>query len=171
MQLVKIKKDEFNIIYAEMEKNFCIEERRDYLDALALLDNDKYSIYHLLVDGNKVGFITVWSLSECNFIEHFVVYDNFRCLGYGSLALGLVKDLNSPIVLEVEHPETEIKKRRLEFYLRNGFSVCDFNYMQPSYHKDENFVPLYLLSTCAILNKQIVVDEIYETVYNDSIDN
>ena len=53
-----------------------------------------------------------------------------------------------PIYFEVE-PETlsEIAGRRINYYERNGFQVVKRDYLQPPYHREEQGVPLYIMSS------------------------
>ena len=57
----------------------------------------------------------------------------------------LIKKYSLPVILEAEAPETEIQKKRIEFYKKLGFFVNDYEYTQPSYHGGES-VPLKILS-------------------------
>ena len=62
MQLIKARKEDLQFIYSQMEQNFIHEEIRDYSDAEKVFDNEKYVIYHIVVEGERVGFMTVWNL-------------------------------------------------------------------------------------------------------------
>ena len=55
-------------------------------------------------------------------------------------------NLDKKIIIEVERPTTVIAKRRINFYKRLGLVINDFDYIQPSYHGDENGVPMYILT-------------------------
>ena len=170
MELKKIVYDDFDAIYSEMEKNFVKEERRDYISALKLLDKEEYFVYHIMVDGENVGFITVWLLSDFTFIEHFVVYEKYRNLGYGGMALSLIKEKYCKAVLEAEPPEVGIRERRVAFYERNGFVRNPQKYIQPAYREGGDEVELVLMSCPTILSDfDRAVEEIYKKVYSKNI--
>ena len=60
MILEKIDSTDFDAIYAEMEQNFVLEERRDKAHARAVLEDPNYTAFHLVKDGIRVGFVTIW---------------------------------------------------------------------------------------------------------------
>ena len=73
MDLIKATLSDFDSFFSEIEKSFIVDERRDYSDALALFKNGKYEILQLVINGERVGFLTVWTFSDFTFAEHFVV--------------------------------------------------------------------------------------------------
>lgn len=166
MDFVKVKKEEFDAIYQAMQSSFILDEIRDYRDALAVLENEAYSIYHIVEQGERIGFISLWDLGDFIFAEHFVIYEPFRNQGYGGRAIDAVTDRFGAVVLEAEPPETDIAARRLAFYHRHGFVSNDIAYLQPSYRQGGNAVPLVLMSYRQLLSQpQAVVAKIYNTVY------
>ena len=166
MDFVKVKKEEFDAIYQAMQSSFILDEIRDYRDALAVLENEAYSIYHIVEQGERIGFISLWDLGDFIFAEHFVIYEPFRNQGYGGRAIDAVTERFGEVVLEAEPPETEIATRRLAFYHRHGFVSNDVAYLQPSYRQGGNAVPLVLMSYRRFLPQpQSVVAKIYNTVY------
>ena len=170
MELKNILMDDFDAIYSEVEKNFVKEERRDYIPAKKLLDKEEYLVYHITVGEENVGFITVWLLSDFAFIEHFVVYEKYRNLGYGRMALSLIKDKFGKAVLEAEPPSEGIRARRVAFYERNGFIRNPQKYIQPAYSEGGDEVELVLMSYPDILGEfERAVEEIYKKVYNKNI--
>lgn len=165
MELLKIKKEEFDAVYDELERNFVPEERRDREEARAILDRPEFEFLHLVEGGEKVGFISLWHLEGFTFAEHFVTYEKFRSRGFGGEALDLLRERYPLILLECEHPETPLKARRVAFYRRHGFVENDYLYFQPSYHGGEG-VPLILMSCPTLLDDfDAAVCEIYAKVY------
>ncbi len=146
MKLTQINPQDFDGIYAEMEKNFIPDERRDYAHAKRVLSCPEFHIYHVEREGENVGFISFWCLDGVTFFEHFVIYERFRGAGLGAQVLPLLQAKFSPLVLECEHPDTPMQARRLAFYKRNGFCENDYPYMQPAYRAGGNEVPLILMS-------------------------
>ena len=72
------------------------------------------------------------------------------------------------IVLEVEKPETDLSIRRIGFYRRCGFSLCEKEYIQPAYRKGGEELPLFLMYTGTdTLDPQFetVRDNIHRKVY------
>lgn len=150
MRLLEINKQEFEGIYAAMCEAFPYEERRDLAAARALLDTPSYHIFHTVAGDERVGFVALWELDGLTFLEHFVTYQAYRNRGFGSQVLSVLQARYPALVLEAEHPETEMATRRLAFYGRAGFVKNDYPYLQPSYHGGEG-VPLALLSYPAAL--------------------
>ena len=167
MEFIQINESDFDFVFRQMELNFILEERRDYQPAKSLLQNQNYTLFHIVEKQKKVGFISVWNLGDFFFIEHFVVYGEFRNLGYGSLALNLAKEKWGNLVLECELPNTEIAKRRMEFYKRNGFYQNLGEYYQPSYRDGGQGVYLAIMSYPKILDDFTkITTTIHKRVYN-----
>lgn len=169
MILERAEKRDFAAIWVEMQKSFPHEELRCEADAIATLDNPAYAIYHLIADGERVGFITLWKFEGFVFGEHFVIYEAYRNRGLGGEAIDAVTARFGKMILEAEHAVSEIATRRLGFYRRHGFSVNPQPYFQPSYHEGEDDVPLALLSYPAPLTDaefDRAVTEIYACVYH-----
>ena len=166
MKLIKAEREDFHLIYSEMEKSFIRDEIRDRDEALDTLNDEKYSIYHVVDGDTRVGFMTVWELSGFAFLEHFVTYEFFRNKGYGHRALSLLKEKFESIILEAEPPHEDIQKRRISFYERNGFIKNDFPYIQPPYRASDTGVRLILMSyPLSLCDPDPYVKEIYKNVY------
>ena len=166
MRLQQVHPCEFEALYTELEKNFIAAERRSFAEALALLEDPHFTAYHTVENGERVGFITLWTLKDTVFAEHFVTYEPFRNKGYGARVLALLKQTFPSLVLEAEPPQTELAARRLAFYLRNGFCENDYPYVQPAYRESDQNVPLVLLSYPDVLPEPAAtVKEIYRVVY------
>ncbi len=118
-----------------------IDQFREYVDT-----KDAFHCNIILEDDKPVGFITFWDFEDFYYIEHFAIDPNLRNGGYGKKVMeGITKQLNRPIVLEVEHPIEEMAKRRISFYERQGFTLWENDYQQPPYRKGDNFLPMYLM--------------------------
>ena len=150
MKLLEINEQEFEGIYDAMREAFPYEERRDRAAARALLATPNYRVFHTVEKDERVGFVALWELDGLTFVEHFVTYRPYRNQGLGRQALSVLQARYPALVLEAEHPETEMATRRLAFYARAGFVRNDYPYLQPSYHGSEG-VPLILLSYPAAL--------------------
>ncbi|MBQ9071967.1 MAG: GNAT family N-acetyltransferase [Bacilli bacterium] len=166
MKLIAIHEDEFVGIYEEMTKSFIEDEIRSFDDAYVLLELDSYNIYHIVIEEKRVGFITVWDLSTCFFVEHFVIYEEYRNSGFGGKAIDIVNEKFKQVILEAELPLSNISIRRLGFYNRHGYKVNDVEYIQPPYNKDKKEVPMHLLSyPDKIKNPKEIIKELHKIVY------
>lgn len=135
-----------------------------------LLPCHGYHFWGILFSNEFQGFLGFWQLPRFAFLEHFAVVPAVRGKGMGSRALkAWMKEVNQPIVLEVEPPVTEMAQRRIEFYQRAGFHLNSFPYQQPPYDVHKPWVPLQVMSYPAQLDLQEfeeVVQVLYQKVYN-----
>lgn len=149
MNIRKIKKGEFDKVFAILKESFPVDEYRTYDGQKALLSNPFYTIYVLPDSDEKdiTAFIAVWQFENFAYVEHFAVSSQHRNKNLGSKILNEVaKMLSCPLCLEVELPETDNAKRRIEFYKRNGFFYNDYTYFQPPFHKENNPIPLAIMT-------------------------
>ncbi len=166
MQLSPILPKNFDAAYALLEQSFPPCERRSRAAARALLSNPAYTLYHIEKDGERVGILGLWRLSELLFIEHFAIFPARRNQGLGLDTLRLLQESGTPLLLECEPPDTALAARRLAFYARAGFCENSVAYAQPPYRKGEASVPMRLLSwPAALLAPKPTVTELYRTVY------
>ncbi|AIH02028.1 GNAT family N-acetyltransferase [Riemerella anatipestifer] len=153
-------------IYQSYINTFPKDERRDEAGFWALARKDFSPIREIIRGEDSVGYIIVWDLSLCLFVEHFEIYTSFRNQNLGSQVLNYLKNKFPLVILESE-PENlgELASRRLEFYQRNGFVILDKNYIQPAYSKGKVPVNLYLLGTNNPDDLSFLVKEIRDIVY------
>ena len=159
----------FDIIFKIMEDNFISDEYRNYDEQKELLNNPFYKLYMAKEQDEITAFVAIWEFDEFIFFEHLAVRKDKQNQGIGTKILNqLVKETSKNIVLEVELPKDELKQRRIEFYKRNGFILNKYNYVQPPMSKGKNFVPLLIMSTKKIENKdefEIIKNILYKNVY------
>ncbi len=93
--------------------------------------NERYSDYEMFAitkENDFVGFIFVAFYKDIVYVNYFAIREEFRNCGFGSMALGLLKekfkDFN--ILLSIEKPISQAQKRRLKFYQKNNFFVTGF---------------------------------------------
>lgn len=165
----KIRAQEFDAVFAIMERSFPSDERRPYEEQRALLREDGFDIY---VERDAVaikGFLAVWHLDGFGFIEHFAVAPDYRNGGIGSRMLQeAVTMLGGTVCLEVEPPSDELTRRRIEFYRRNGFVLNDYPYMQPPISKGKNAIPLAIMTYGNAIDAELFThykDTLYRRVY------
>ncbi len=168
--LEQIKSKEFDKIFDIMKYSFPDDEYRNYDEQLSLFNDSDYSVYVLRGENKSVkAFIAVWDFAEFIYIEHFAVAPKFRNEGIGAEILNeLVSKSDKMICLEVEPPESEMPKRRINFYERNGFFLNDFSYQQPAFSKNKKPLKLFLMTSGNIIEKsefETIKNILYKRVY------
>lgn len=169
LQMIDIRN--FDQMYELMDKSFPPDEHRPYEEQKSLFHKQLYKVYGLyssdLSKGKKLqGFLATWNFNEIVFVEHFAVDSSMRNQGVGSKMIQELKRLtDARLCLEVEPPETELTKRRIAFYERNGFIYHDFAYMQPALSKGQNAIPLKIMTTGDKLD-EAEFEQIKELLYN-----
>lgn len=102
----------------------------------------------VLDSDEPIGILFWWNLSDFIFVEHLATSPKVRGKGYGNKILEeLISSSKKPILLEVEHPENELSRRRIGFYERTGFVLNTHPYRHPSYQQTEGeFVDLMVMT-------------------------
>ena len=148
-----------------LHESFPEEERRD--DDMQRYNTDNnplFTAYLITDDTENIGLITLWRLSGFLYVEHLATSPSVRNKGYGKMIMqALLNNFpDSKIVLEVELPEDELSKRRIGFYERNGFTLCEKPYMQPPYRKSGSPIPMYIM-----YSGTESIDEMFETITSE----
>ncbi|MBP7173134.1 MAG: GNAT family N-acetyltransferase [Cloacibacterium sp.] len=153
-------------IYISYCQSFPEDERRDFKQFQELFNHKKVDFLSIVQEEQNIGYLILWKLNNFAFVEHFEVFNEFRGQNFGTQILKEISEFYPRIVLETE-PEHlhEVAKRRVLFYRRNGFDIIDYQYIQPSYSREKNALPLLLLANFATTNSKKYVDEIYSHVY------
>ncbi len=170
--LTKINKEEFKQVYRIMESSFPSDEHRPYEEQQELMKTPNYQIY-VAKEANNIleikGFMAVWQFEDLSFIEHFAVDSKYRNTGLGSKMLQeIMEHLGGRICLEVELPDNDMAKRRIEFYQRNGLYYNDYPYIQPAISKGRNPIPLRIMTSGGVVSQdeyQDIRDMLYREVY------
>ena len=150
--LEKLDRSDFEEVYRIMEQSFPADERRKKEGQQKLLEEEKYELLGVRNEGVLLAFLAVWEFAEFVFIEHFAVSEKA-----------------GKVVLEVELPEDSLKKRRIGFYERHGFTFNEYPYIQPPMGEDRHEIPLRIMSAPEPLSEdefQSVRTELYESVYH-----
>ena len=167
--LEKLKLEEFDQVYEIMVDNFISDEYRNYEEQKDLLKNPLYKVYVVKERNEIITFIAIWEFDDFIYFEHLATKKEKHNLGIGTKVINYItKSESKNIVLEVEEPIDEIEKRRIEFYKRNGFVMNEYDYVQPPMSKGKNFVPLRIMSTKKINNKnefETIKETLYKNVY------
>ena len=158
-------KDESLYMFMEdlMKASFPVEEYRDLNELRSYTDNKKHFYNNVILDGdNPIGIITFWDFDDFYYVEHFAIDSNLRNGGYGKKVMNaLSRNIEKPIVLEVERPIEEMAERRINFYKRQGFNLWENDYHQPPYRKGDDFLPMNLM-----VYGHLSVEKDYEQVKN-----
>ena len=128
-----------------------------------------YKIFTLFKGCELIALFTVWEFESFSFGDHFAVSPTARCGGIGTRLLCEVKNkCLSPFILEVELPDDEMSRRRLNFYLRNGFLKNPQDYLLPPMQEGCEAIPMHILSYPALIGesdfdktKSIIYKEVY----------
>lgn len=136
----------------------------------ALLKHPLYQLNYIREEGRVLGFWSIWNLGSFRFMEHLAVDSCCRGKGYGSRVFRQLFETSPlPLVLEVERPDTEEARRRIEFYRRLGLHLNPYDYIQPAMQEGCGPVPLYLMSWPDPLGeagfkevRRLLYDKVYE---------
>ncbi len=153
-------------IFFAYEKTFPADERRDKEQFLALLENPDCFIFGVRNEENLVGYVILWEFETFHFLEHFEVFEEFRNLKLGTEILTILKEKFGNIVLESEPASfNEMSERRINFYLRNGFTILSEDYIQPSYGDGKKSIPLFLLGNFETSDLKEIEIKLHTKVY------
>lgn len=171
----KATEKEFNKVYRIMEEAFQENQIRSRVKMYELLtQQNNYSIYCVgnigRQDRNVIGFIVIWELDDVVFFESMAIEKHMRGKGLRGLLFDLVvKATTKPILFEIEPPEAFAQKRRIKLYESHNMIYNDYTYLKPPLKKDDEFMPLKLMSyPKALTNREFkdFQDVIHRDVYN-----
>lgn len=171
--LEKLNLSDFDDVYKLLQENFNFDEYGTYNDQKELFTCPLYTPYGIKENNKIIVFISIWTLNNFSFIEHFLVDKNYRKKGLGTKTLNeVLKITNNLTCLEVEPPINELNIRRIEFYKRNGFYLNKYNYKQPSMASNKQPIDLLIMTfPKAIDEKEFnnIKLELYNSVYKKYI--
>lgn len=129
---LKILSNELLLLWYEkfLKEDFVSDEIKPIENILTLIKNGRYEIYGVFQDDEMIAYASFWKKENINLVllDYLGVSKKCRNQGIGSKILVLIKEIlgNMPYVVEAEIPtgssleEDKIRKRRIEFYERNG---------------------------------------------------
>ncbi len=166
-EVVKLNEDDFEEVYEIMKEAFPKDEHRKKENQRKLLEKQEYKLIGVRKENVVVAFIAFWDLKNFIFIEHFAVKEQYRNrkLG-GNLLKAFLEIKDKDIILETELPEDDLKIRRINFYKKHGFNMNKYEYIQPSYEKEQKSLELKIMSYPRLIEKETFINELYEHVYN-----
>lgn len=157
--------------------SFPLSERRSIIGFLRLLSEASHHVELILAftdeegDSTLVGFALLHHLSERTYVEYLCTSPAYRGKGLGSLFLSHLLELFPRMILEVEPLGTDQwSHRRISFYERRGFEIIDAPYLQPPYRKGGREIPLLLMSTAPVADPRVIIRELHQRIYGQSVD-
>lgn len=171
MKVVKYKTVYYEQVNEIYEKSFSPQEKCKNLRKI--IESPNTDLYCLVDDEVVLGFIYLIYQKDMIFILYLAINTELRSKGYGSYLLKwcLNKYRDKKIFLNIEEvreefDDYEIRKRRLDFYLRNGFFLT--NYM--SKEKLENFNVLSNHSKIDI-DEYKILDKVVAEILDEPVSN
>ena len=133
-------------IYGLLIMLFCLCAKVIKLNQVKLAADFLIDIMPPMFIPSAVGLITVWKFAGFSYVEHLATSPSVRNKGYGRKIMEVLQQqFPGVIILEVEKPVDEWSRRRIGFYQRCGFSLCEKEYVQPSYRKGGETLPMFLM--------------------------
>lgn len=146
-----IPDEKFDRLFEILEYSFPPCERGNYALHRSEFTRDEFRCMCYEPEGVPAAFINYYHLRDINalFVEHFASAEELRGKGVGSAVMNslLERSGDSLVVLEVEPPEDELSRRRVQLYRRLGFALNDGYYFQPPFYGNPKPLPLMLMST------------------------
>ena len=149
MAIFPMEKEDFDKIYSLMEASFPKDEYKPYRAQKSLLEKPEYKIFVSRQDdkGDIRVFAAVWDFGFAVYVEHLAVSPRHRNGGIGGKILDEVVEIfGRRLCLEVEPPETEMARSRIEFYKRHGFFFNDTLFVQPPLAPGQRSIPLHIMT-------------------------
>ena len=149
LELRKICKSDVSLFYYAkdvIESTFPENEYRSFDQLQNLIEaEERFKINIIYNNNEQVGVISYWNFDDFYFIELLATEEKCRNQGIGSQLLQLIcKQMDKPIILEIELPTSELTIRRKAFYERNNFVTWPNIYFQPPFREGEEIIPLKL---------------------------
>lgn len=161
--------EEFPAVYEMLERAFPVDERRPYQAQKKINADDHQKTYVYKEEGELCAVLSCWELESFCYIEHLVVSERLRNRGLGQKILTEYRDrCDKRLVFEVEPPTTEMRRRRIAFYERNGFFQNPYPYTLPPQGEGREPVDLIIMSDGRALTRAEYLRfyvEVYQTVF------
>lgn len=147
---------EFERVFEIMSSSFPEIEYRTKEGQRELLQHPEYRLITEVDEtGRLIAFLAVWEFQYFRFIEHLAVDRSVRGSGVGKRIMQkCMKESDKPIILEVELPDDELTRRRIQFYERLGFHLNEYSYEQPPLRAAQRKLPLNIMSHPRLLTEE-----------------
>ncbi len=165
--LRRLSETDLDQVFDIMRSSFPTDEYRTYDAQRALFQKPSF---RLLALGDPIqAFAAVYQFDGFLFIEHLAVRPELRNKGLGAKILKELRSEGKTIILEVELPTTDLTRRRIGFYQRNGFFLNDQSYVMPSLGPGKPPIDMKIMTTKRPLTDpefERARDLIYRDVYD-----
>lgn len=169
--VTKLEKNDFEQLFKLMQASFPPAEYRTKEKQYAILDDENYSVSVFKDNGKICAFLASWLVNDFIFIEHLAVSPDMRGTGVGSAFMKEYLSKSAlPVVLEVEDLQTDIAKRRINFYQRLGFVLSEIRYRQPNFDNSDVVIPLRIMYFGNISTEKLstVKQNIFKNIYKQN---
>lgn len=162
MKIIRLNHDKekyFTEAWSLYERAFPPEERRKIDDHLLIMNKPNYNFNIIVKDEILVGILLWWDFDHLSYIEYFATEPTQRNQGLGkSILQNFIVNSSKPILLEVELPDNDLKKRRINFYKRVGFKLNLHSYHYPPMYEGMPSLKFYLMTYPEEISEKNVTD-------------
>ena len=168
MELVKVTSSSDPLLnrFPELyESSFPDVARVESRRFLSLIENCEAMTFNAVVEEDEFkGMAVIWQLDGFCYFQYLAILEEFRNQGLGKRVLAKVfSEYPHPIIGEVEPPVTDMQKRRLAFYGRNGlYMEMENPTILNNFHSNN---PLCLVSTEPLDDAEFCQRQVIDKVY------
>lgn len=171
MEIVKYKTIYYKQVNDIYEKSFPTQEK--CANFKKIIENKNTELYCLVDNKTVVGMTYLIQYKDMIFILYLAINPEYRSKGYGSYLLKwcLNKYRNKKFFLNIEEvnekfDDYEIRKRRLAFYLKNGFFITN-------YISNEKIINFNILSNCPEIDVEEykILDKVVAEILEEPVSN
>lgn len=160
---------DYSFVENLLHESFPEAERRDDVGQRDNVDNcADFTCYLISDDELLVGLITVWKFAGFSYVEHLATSPSVRNKGYGRKIMEVLQQQFPGVIILKWRNRGRMESPRIGFYQRCGFSLCEKEYVQPSYRKGGETLPMFLMyAGTETIDKEFesIRNEIYRRVY------
>ncbi|MCM1033993.1 MAG: GNAT family N-acetyltransferase [Paludibacter sp.] len=144
---------DFADLYAS---SFPLCEQRTVNQQQWAFEQSDYQLIAYCNRGAFVGFLSIWRMHSCIYVEHFSVQKSLRGKGWGSRILQDFQQQNNHcIILEIDPVCDDVTRARLRFYEHCGFCQNPYHHLHPPYREGFKPHPLTIMSYPSALTQTL----------------